>query len=109
MRRVLIDEHLPHRLRPQLADFDAWTVARAGWAGIKNGELLKLAEQSFDVFLTADQNIPHQQNLYALRLGFVVVRAGGTQYRDLEPHLDAIRAAIGSVGVGEVIHVPPIE
>ena len=34
-----------------------------GWAGKTNGELLRLAEQEFDVFLTADQKLPNQQNL----------------------------------------------
>jgi len=34
-----------------------------GWAGIKNGELLRLASASFDVFLTVDRNIEHQQDV----------------------------------------------
>ena len=36
---------------------------RKGWAGIKNGELLRLAETDFDLFITSDQNIRYQQNL----------------------------------------------
>ena len=35
----------------------------ARWSGIKNGELLALAETNFEVFLTADQNLRYQQNL----------------------------------------------
>ena len=35
---------------------------------MKNGELLNLASQEFDVFVTADQNLEHQQNIAALRL-----------------------------------------
>jgi len=38
-------------------------ASACGWAGIKNGELLRLAEGLFDVFVTADQNIRYQQNL----------------------------------------------
>jgi hypothetical protein len=34
-----------------------------GWAGTKNGALLRLVEREFDVFLTNDQNLEHQQNL----------------------------------------------
>jgi hypothetical protein len=40
----------------------------AGWAGIKNGELLRLVSAEFDVFITSDKNLKHQQNLSALEL-----------------------------------------
>jgi hypothetical protein len=46
-----------------------------GWAGIRNGELLELAAVDFDVFLTADQNLEHQQNLDALPIAVVVLAA----------------------------------
>ena len=39
------------------------TVRDAGYSGKGNGELLTLAEKNFDVFITIDQNIRHQQNL----------------------------------------------
>jgi hypothetical protein len=106
VKRVLLDENLPHRLRPRLAEFDVWTVTRAGWAGVKNGALLKLAEESFEVFVTADQNIPYQQNLHSSKLGFVVLRAGGTQFKDLLPYVDPIRSAIAEVSPGQFIYVP---
>jgi len=37
-----------------------------GWAGKANGALLRLAEQEFEVFLTADQKLPNQQDLPTL-------------------------------------------
>jgi hypothetical protein len=37
-----------------------------GWAGIPDGELLRLAETEFDVFITVDRNLPFQQNLAIL-------------------------------------------
>ena len=59
--RVLLDECLPKKLKAHVvADF-VRTVPEAGWAGKQNGELLCLAEQDFDVFVTNDQNIQHQQ------------------------------------------------
>jgi len=39
------------------------TAQRRGWGGIKNGDLLRLAEGKFDLFITSDQNIRYQQNL----------------------------------------------
>lgn len=44
-----------------------------GWAGLKNGELLALAEQQFDVFVTADQNLRYQQNLAGRQLAVIVL------------------------------------
>jgi hypothetical protein len=62
-RKVLLDENLPHQLRLHLPDHEAVTVAFAGMDGLKNGDLLKAAKAAgFDVFLTADQVFPHQQN-----------------------------------------------
>lgn len=109
MRRVLLDEDLPHKLRPPLAEFDVWTVLRAGWAGVQNGALLRLAEESFDVFVTGDQNIPHQQNLRRSTLGIVLLRTRSTRFRDIQPYLEQIRDAITVVSPGELVFVPPEE
>jgi hypothetical protein len=48
---------LPKRLKLELAAYEARTVPEMGWAGVKNGKLLRLAEGLFDVFLTADRNL----------------------------------------------------
>lgn len=69
--RILIDESLPRYLKRILTDHDAKTVQEMGWAGINNGELLKLAESDFDVFLTADKNIRYQQNLKNRKLAII--------------------------------------
>ncbi len=62
--RVLLDECLPKDLKHDLVGHQATTVGEMGWLGIKNGKLLTLAEEHhFDVFLTADRNIEHRQNL----------------------------------------------
>ena len=58
MRRVLLDENLPRQLKRELTGCEVRTVAELGWAGIKNGKLLRLAESEFDLFVTADQNLP---------------------------------------------------
>lgn len=44
-----------------------------GWAGVKNGELLRRAEAEFDVLVTADQQLPYQQNLSGRKLAIVVL------------------------------------
>lgn len=42
--RILLDESVPGRLGLMLAGHSAVTVQRRGWASIKNGKLLALAE-----------------------------------------------------------------
>lgn len=68
--RALLDECLPKKLKRDIdADF-VQTVPEAGWAGKKNGNLLRLAEIDFGVLLTNDQNMEHQQNLKKFDLAF---------------------------------------
>jgi hypothetical protein len=67
--RVLLDECVPRKLRRELPGHEVLTVTERGWSGIKNGELLALAQAEFDVFLTIDQNLKYQQNLKAFNIG----------------------------------------
>lgn len=107
MRRVLFDEDVPRPLRRDLSGFEITTVVEAGWSGVKNGELLRRANEAFDVFLTADRNLRFQQNFSNLQLGIVVLAAGSTKVNDLRPLADQISAALHAVGPGEVLLVPP--
>lgn len=47
------------------------TAQQRGWSGIQNGELLRLAEAEYDVFITADQNVLYQQNLAGRRIAII--------------------------------------
>ncbi len=90
--RILLDECLPARLRRDLAGCDVETVPGACWAGVKNGRLLRLIADNgtFDVFLTMDKSLPHQQQLSTLPFSIVVLRARSNRYehtRTLMPEL----------------------
>ena len=104
--RVLLDECLPRRLKRVFVDHEVRTVPDAGWAGTKNGELLKLAEDSFDVFVTMDQNLQYQQNLEGAAIAVVVLECRTNRLDDLLPLvpklLDVLRS---SLGPGEVVRV----
>lgn len=102
MRRVLFDENLPGKLRGDLPGLEVVTVAEAGWRGVKNGELLRLAETEFDAFLTADRNLPHQQTIARLRMGVVVLQLGSTRLDDLRVAAVRIGDALHSVQPGEL-------
>ena len=61
--RILLDECVPWPMHRLLTNHSCTSVQAQGWGGIKNGELLRLAETDFELFITSDQNIRYQQNL----------------------------------------------
>jgi predicted nuclease of predicted toxin-antitoxin system len=72
--KILLDECVPAKLRTQLPqEHDVTTVPRMGWSGTKNGVLLEMADQQFDVFITADKQVYKQQNLSGLRVAVLVI------------------------------------
>jgi Domain of unknown function (DUF5615) len=104
--RVLLDESLPRRLGRELTAHDVRTVPEQGWAGLRNSELLRRAvAEGFEVFVTADQNLEHQQNLQRLDLAVVVVASRTNRLEDLRPLIPGILRAIPAVGRGEVVRV----
>lgn len=82
------------------------TVGRRGWSGKKNGELLELAENEFNAFLTTDRGIPHQQNLSELDLAIILLRAKSNDYEDLSPLMDEVNDALSSISRGTFLILP---
>ncbi|MGH9612599.1 MAG: DUF5615 family PIN-like protein [Bryobacteraceae bacterium] len=83
--RILIDECLPRALKKHLRGHDCRTVQEMGWPGKKNGELLSLAGQEFEVLVTIDQGIEHQQPFSTRDIALVVLDAPSNQIEDLAP------------------------
>jgi hypothetical protein len=82
--KILIDECVPWKLGKYLPGHECKSVVEAGFSGKKNGALLILAERSgFDVVLTVDQGIPHQQKLEGLRIALVILEARSNKIEDL--------------------------
>jgi hypothetical protein len=106
VKRILLDENMPRLLRRELRGFEVVTVVEAGWAGKRNGELLRLAAAEFDVLLSCDRNIPHQQVVSSVQIGVVIIAAGGLKLQHILPHVAAIRDAAEIVQPGEILYVP---
>lgn len=103
--RILLDECLPRGLKKYLPDHDVLTVPEAGWAGLKNGALLRAASGTVDVFVTVDRSLTYQQRLDALPFGVVTLVARTNRLSDLLPLIPEIRAALASVTAGRVVRV----
>ncbi len=103
--RILLDESVPRQLAPLLTGHQVSTVPQQGWAGIKNGDLVRRAEGCFDVFITGDRNLQYQQNLTGVEIGIVVLAAVTTRLNDLLPLIPAALQAIETIRPGEVVRV----
>lgn len=99
--KVLLDENLDHALRKLLGNHEVVTVAYMGWAGLKNGELLRAAEEhGIDVLLTGDGTLSYEQNLAGRRLAIVALSA--IQLPIIKRHLSRIIAAIDNASFGSL-------
>lgn len=100
--RVLLDENLDWRLRRGFdSSHDVMTVKTRGWSGRKNGELLRAAAAELDVFMTLDSNLEYQQNVAALDLAVVVIRAESSDLADIERVMPEVNALLLSVRSGK--------
>ncbi len=71
--RIIIDECVPSIVKRGLPERGIVSVQDMGWSGIKNGRLLGLVADEFDVFITSDKNLRFQQNLAVIELAVVVL------------------------------------
>ncbi len=103
--RILLDESLPRRLQRLLEGHDVRTVQEQGWQAKENGDLLALASREFDLFVTPDQNLPHQQNLAKFDLAVVVLVAESNRLASYEPLAEQLRKAVERTKPGEARRV----
>ena len=98
--KILLDENLDWRLSRDLPGHDVKSVPLIGWAGLKNGALLAEAEKQFDVLLTMDSNMIHQQNLAKYHIAIIALKARSNRLADNLPLMPKVLAALGSVRSG---------
>jgi hypothetical protein len=103
----LLDECLPRKLKQHLPGHQVSTVPEMGWAGIKNGPLLRLAEPHFDLFVTIDGNLQYQQNLSATTLAVIALAAPDNTFETLEPLMPKVLAALQTIGPTTFVCVEP--
>jgi hypothetical protein len=100
--RVLLDESIPVDFVQDLAALNAQTVIGLGWAGLKNGALLRQAVGQFQVLVTMDKNLQFQQNLAAHAIGVVLIRAHSNRLDDLRPLVPQIVDAVAASEPGKI-------
>lgn len=104
--KVLLDECLPRPLAALLTGHAVKTVRQMRWDGKENGELLSLIAGRFDVFITVDKSLRHQQSVQNLAFGLLVLRTKTNKLEDIVPHLPGLLAALRTIQRGEIRRIP---
>src|SRR5690242_115300 len=97
--RILFDHSTPAPLRHALTNHLIIEAVERGWEKLDNGALLAAAEaEGFEVFVTADKNIRHQQSLAGRKIAVVIL--GNAQWPVLQRYVDRVVAALNSLTPG---------
>ena len=91
---MLLDECVDRRLATDIQGHNVKTVPEAGWAALKNGDLLSRAQHEFDALVTTDRNLPFQQNLSSFSIAVIVLRAQSNRVTHLRRLIPQLLAAL---------------
>jgi len=97
--RILFDQGTPAPLRDYLSGHTVQTAFEMGWSNLGNGALLVAAEDSFDLFITTDQQLRYQQNLAGRKLSVLVLTT--TSWPRIKEHVSGIIDALAQMSAGE--------
>jgi predicted nuclease of predicted toxin-antitoxin system len=99
--RILFDHGTPAPLRRKLVGHSVATAYEIGWADLDNGSLLDAAEAEFDILITTDQSLRHQQNLIGRKLSILVLST--TSWPKIEPQVQRLVTALNVLRPGELV------
>jgi hypothetical protein len=104
--RVLLDECIDEGLRHSFVGHDCQTCRYAGFKGLANGRPLAAAEHAgFELLVTVDQNIPHQQSLRDRTIALMVLQARTTNLEDLLALMPDVLQALETLKPGDVVRI----
>ena len=101
---ILFDQGTPAPLRLAFVGHTVETAYERGWSTMTNGDLLAAAEATpFDVFITTDQQLAHQQHVTGRRLAIVVLPT--TRWPEIERQVALIVATVASMRPGQYLEL----
>ena len=103
--KLLLDECTPKRLRVDFVGHEVLTIEQAGFKGLKNGALIRLASRQFDVLITVDQNLPFQQNLAPHSVAILILVGRSNRYSDLKSLVPKALEALLTIKAGEIVRI----
>ena len=103
--RILFDENVPRKFRSHLVGYSVATVQELGWSSLRNGDLLRQANERFDVLLTVDKNLRYQQNFTGLSIAVLTVLVRFNKLLFLIPMVPRILKELNSLVPGQIISI----
>ena len=101
---VLCDNGAPRGLARFLTGHSVEEARARGWEELSNGELIDAAERAgFELMVTTDKNIRHQQNLRARKIALVVLEH--SQWPMVKLVAENIVAAVNAAEAGSYVEV----
>ena len=97
--KILLDEAVLKVIQQRLTKLSITNVEDMGWRGIKNGALLDLMAEQFQVLITADKNLPFQQNLKKRQVSAIILPANDVP--TVVQLLPEIEQALAMIAPGE--------
>jgi predicted nuclease of predicted toxin-antitoxin system len=93
--KILLDECVTKRLKKYLEEFEVFTVRELDLSGIKNGKLMAYCvENKFDILLTIDKNLMHQQKLDGYPVTIVVFNCFTSKIEELITFLPTFKSQV---------------
>ena len=101
--RIVLDECVPWPLAKHLVGHTCTSPQRNGWGGFENGDLLRLAGEEHDLFVTSDQNLRYQQNLADRKIA--ILELSTNDWATIRKNLDAVVAHINAIQPAEFVQL----
>jgi len=94
---MLLDEDLPKLLKLDFPEHIVFTVRDMNWQGKTNGTLLRLMlANGFEVLMTFDKNLRHQQNFQTYSIAVLVLDAPKNKYEVLKELVPEVRQVLAN-------------
>lgn len=103
--KILFDACCPRKLRFFLPPHEIATAQDRGWAELRNGQLLELAQHEFDVLLSIDANIEYQQRLTEFDIALIVLRSLTGRLEELEQLMPDCLKALECIQPGDCLYL----
>jgi predicted nuclease of predicted toxin-antitoxin system len=101
--KLLLDECVPKRLKQEFSGHEVFTIDKAGFKGLKNGNLLRAADGKYEILITVDKNMQHQQNKSKLPLAILVLSSFSNRFESLLPLVPKILKSLENIKIGEIV------
>ncbi|MBL8189181.1 MAG: hypothetical protein JNK38_14330 [Acidobacteria bacterium] len=101
---ILFDHNTPRPLKKPLPDHHVALTKEMDWQELSNGKLLAKAQELFDVIITTDTNIEHQNIVANFDLAMIVLRGYSNGSRELAALMPLVNEALKDIQPGQVLH-----